>query len=508
MSRNDIVKTDGSINYNYLGDSIDGLSSQMADNMNDLLQRRINLMSYGVKSLDIDANFDCSNILQQAINDCSKVSDDLYHTTDGGGEVFLPAGKYMLHGVILHSKVKLRGVRGATWIIPNPAYDDYALKTNLYNDTSRHEAISIEDIGFTSSPSSPITATYTSGQVGSGIYLGSGNGATSLRNITIFGLDKGIKLQNEFDTELDGIEILKCNRNLIMTTSTAEVTNAVDLYKLRTELGVTSNLEIYDENPNVKMQVRSIQFNGGKFEQGKIFVKGARDIKFNNANFVWSSTDYMIQINATPTEVTLNPDVTSQTDMINFNNCSFQNPFSTGGKFIDNRTSTFPVLLICCSYVNLDTDAFIGNILVIGGTIISANKKSFTVPYMTGVVKTNGSDPTVAIRANGYITDNVFNILYNTDDLVKDTTFKLNKTYINTGGRSLVLNLMMRFNATSYSTAYELILNGNSMGILNGAVTGTTQDKQFSFIIPPGNTFKFLGDTSTETVIASNVYYI
>jgi hypothetical protein len=31
MSRNDIVKTDGSINYNYLGDSIDGLSSQMAD---------------------------------------------------------------------------------------------------------------------------------------------------------------------------------------------------------------------------------------------------------------------------------------------------------------------------------------------------------------------------------------------------------------------------------------------------------------------------------------------
>ena len=31
MSRNDIVKVDGSINYDYLGESIDGLSSQMAD---------------------------------------------------------------------------------------------------------------------------------------------------------------------------------------------------------------------------------------------------------------------------------------------------------------------------------------------------------------------------------------------------------------------------------------------------------------------------------------------
>ena len=60
MGRNDIVKVDGSIDYDYLGKSIDGLSSQIADNiqqfadLNDLINNLNDLIN-NLSTNDVEA---------------------------------------------------------------------------------------------------------------------------------------------------------------------------------------------------------------------------------------------------------------------------------------------------------------------------------------------------------------------------------------------------------------------------------------------------------------------
>src|SRR5690606_17870932 len=136
--------------------------------------------------------------------------------------------------------------------------------------------------------------------------------------------------------------------------------------------------------------------------------------------------------------------------------------------------------------------------MVVGGSVISPQANAFNVSYMTGVQKTHGSDAKVSIFTRGYTTDDVFfSSLYNTDDLVIDTNLKFNKNYVNTSGKVLVLNLMIRFDGSTYGTAYEPIINGISLGVANGAITGTVTDKQLTFILPPGATFRLNGTSGT-----------
>ena len=89
MSRNDIVKTDGSINYNYLGDSIDGLSSQMAD-----IAVQVGTYSSLVKNLG-QSNEDWSPAIQQAFNALENT----------GGVISFPQGKTLQ----CYSPIRIKG---------------------------------------------------------------------------------------------------------------------------------------------------------------------------------------------------------------------------------------------------------------------------------------------------------------------------------------------------------------------------------------------------------------
>lgn len=111
MARNDIVKVDGSIDYDYLGKSIDGLSSQMADIMN---VKGLGYLAYGnanyFNSTDrkyyVDQEF--TILAHDDTQSVQKIIDAAHNK--GGGVVYFPAGNYMLTNTIhLYSNVSLKG---------------------------------------------------------------------------------------------------------------------------------------------------------------------------------------------------------------------------------------------------------------------------------------------------------------------------------------------------------------------------------------------------------------
>lgn len=84
MGRNDIVRTDGSINYDYLGESIDGLNSQMAD-------IAINVKNFGAKG---DGISDDTSAFIAAIN--SIKYDDYTEYKEAHPILYIPNGVYKL----------------------------------------------------------------------------------------------------------------------------------------------------------------------------------------------------------------------------------------------------------------------------------------------------------------------------------------------------------------------------------------------------------------------------